>query len=184
MFQLSDNGLVIGAKYLESPNYGDRPLDAGVSLLVVHNISLPPGQYGGGHIERLFLNQLDPLADPYFETINHLKVSAHLLIDRQGRVTQFVPLNKRAWHAGTSCFNGEDDCNNYSVGIELEGCDDDPYSDAQYLALAEISCLLISEYSTLNPDRICGHSEIAPGRKTDPGEAFDWDRLRSLIDDV
>ena len=163
-----------------SPNCNDRPCGE-ISLLVIHNISLPPGQFGGGHIEALFSNQLDSAADPYFAEIEGLEVSAHLLIDREGCITQFVPFNRRAWHAGRSCFDGRDACNDFSIGIELEGTDDTPYTDAQYQVLSAVTQALMATYPQLNRDRITGHSEIAPGRKSDPGPAFDWDRFLEAL---
>lgn len=149
-----------------------------VDLLVIHNISLPPGCYGGGYIEALFDNRLDAAAHPYFRDIASLKVSAHLLIDREGRITQFVPFDKKAWHAGQSCFQGREACNDFSIGIELEGCDDEAFTDDQYESLIEVTRLLMANYPRITLDRIVGHSEIAPGRKTDPGPCFDWKRLR------
>lgn len=160
-----------------SPNFNARPLEAGVSLLVVHNISLPPEQFGGSHIEAFFCNQLDASLHPYFATIADLKVSAHCLIDRSGRITQFVPFLQRAWHAGRSEFLGQSECNDFSVGIELEGADHTPYTDEQYDSLAAVAGLLFEQFPLLTPERIVGHSDIAPGRKTDPGPAFDWAKL-------
>jgi AmpD protein len=149
--------------------------------LVIHNISLPPGQFGSGDIERFFRNQLDKSTHPYFEAIAELKVSSHLLIERDGTVIQFVNFNDRAWHAGVSEFCGRDNCNDYSIGIELEGTDDTPYTAEQYHVLADITASLLKEYPALTEDRITGHNNIAPGRKTDPGPAFDWLRYRSEV---
>ena len=177
------NGKLEGAQWLPSPNFGQRP-DGGageVSLLVIHNISLPPGQYGGGYIQRFFQNQLPAAEHPYFAEISDLRVSSHLLIERSGHVVQFVNFNDRAWHAGLSCFDGRDNCNDFSIGIELEGCDQQAYSDAQYRQLSHITRLLIKGYPQLDSGRICGHEDIAPGRKTDPGPAFDWPRYQQLI---
>ena len=159
----------------------ERPAQMPISLLVVHNISLPPGQFGGGYIEALFCNRLDPEGHPYFREIHHLRVSAHLLIDRAGRITQFVPFDRRAWHAGVSNYRGVERCNDFAVGVELEGVDDLPYTDKQYDTLAAVARTLIAEYPQLDTQRIVGHSDIAPGRKTDPGSAFDWLRLRALL---
>lgn len=162
-----------------SPNYGPRPAgDNGqISLVVVHNISLPPGQFGGGFVQRFFCNQLDAGAHPYFAEIAGLQVSSHLLIERTGVVTQFVSFADRAWHAGRSCYQEKENCNDFSIGIELEGTDTMPYSDAQYDVMASLLPVLMAEYPALMPSRITGHEFIAPGRKTDPGNAFDWQRL-------
>ncbi|MDF0752511.1 1,6-anhydro-N-acetylmuramyl-L-alanine amidase AmpD [Marinobacter sp. 71-i] len=174
-------GRVRDAHWCPSPNFGPRPEKANVSLLVVHNISLPPGQFGGDAIERFFCNQLDPSEHPYFQAIATMKVSSHLLIRRDGVVVQFVSLLDRAWHAGRSCFQGEEECNDFSIGIELEGADDIPYTEAQYQTLADLSRLIMRSWPAITPDRITGHSDIAPGRKTDPGPAFDWVRYRQLL---
>lgn len=171
---------VDGAGFIPSPNCNERP-DGEISLLVIHNISLPPGQFGGGHITELFTNSLDPEGHPFFAEIEGLEVSAHLLIERDGRMTQFVPFDRRAWHAGQSCFQGRQACNDFSIGIELEGTDDLPYTDAQYRVLAAVTRALLRTYLQLKPDRITGHSDIAPGRKTDPGPAFDWKRFIDLL---
>lgn len=167
------------ARQLPSPNCSERPADAAVELLVIHNISLPPGRYGQGHIEALFLNQLDSAADPYFEGIAHLQVSAHLLIDRQGEVIQFVPFGKKAWHAGQSAFKGRKDCNDFSIGIELEGTDTEAFTHDQYERLIQISRELMAQYPLITLESIVGHSDISPGRKTDPGPYFDWARFRA-----
>lgn len=175
------NGLWPKARQLASPNFNERPADAVPSLLVIHNISLPPEEFGGGYIEEFFLNRLDRNAHPYFATIADLRVSSHCLIDRQGSVVQFVPFHLRAWHAGRSCFHGENECNDFSIGIELEGADTIPYTDAQYTSLVELTKDIMEAYPKITPSRITGHSDIAPGRKTDPGPAFDWSRyLRGL----
>jgi len=167
-----------GAKRVHSPNCSDRPNGMAISLLVIHNISLPPGEFGGPWIEQLFLNRLDVGAHPYFADIAHLRVSAHLLIRRDGQRIQYVPFNRKAWHAGQSCFEGRESCNDFSIGIELEGCDDQPFSDQQYVALAHVTRELREAYPELTPTRIVGHSDIAPGRKTDPGPCFDWQRYQ------
>jgi AmpD protein len=169
------------AKKLESPNADLRPDENDISLLVIHNISLPPEQFGGPYIEQLFSNSLDPKEHPYFSDIYRLEVSSHLLIDRQGNITQFVPFDKRAWHAGASEFQGRQRCNDFSIGIELEGADHIPFSDIQYSVLAAVSRHIRSQYPLITQDNIVGHSDIAPGRKTDPGEAFDWLRYRGLL---
>ncbi|MEH6826149.1 MAG: 1,6-anhydro-N-acetylmuramyl-L-alanine amidase AmpD [Motiliproteus sp.] len=164
-----------------SPNQNARPEGCLPELLVIHNISLPPGQFGGGQVQALFQNSLDPEAHPYFAQISALAVSAHLLLERDGALTQFVGFDRRAWHAGVSCYQGREGCNDFSIGIELEGCDDVPYSDIQYQQLATLITRLLQGYPTLSRTRIVGHSDIAPGRKTDPGPAFDWLRLQRLL---
>lgn len=169
------------ARRVESPNFNERPSGAAIDLVVIHNISLPVGDFGGGYIEALFTNCLDCECHPDFSSLDGLRVSAHALIDRGGEITQFVPFNKRAWHAGVSQYCGRDNCNDFSVGIELEGTDDEPYTEAQYRSLSELIALLIRRYPGLDPDSIVGHSDIAPDRKTDPGSAFDWDHLQMLV---
>jgi len=170
-----------GVNVVPSPNCNERPDDKDVSLLVIHNISLPPGQYGGGYIQKFFQNCLPVAEDAYFCEICELQVSAHCLIERDGQVFQFVPLHKRAWHAGASVFQGRDNCNDFSIGIELEGCDDEPFTDLQYQSLAVLTQQIQALYPAINRDRIVGHSDIAPDRKTDPGPCFDWHRyLNSL----
>jgi len=152
-----------------------------ISLIVIHCISLPPHEFGGQWIDQLFGNQLDPAAHPYFESICHLRVSAHLLIRRDGEIVQYVPFHKRAWHAGISNYEGRACCNDFSIGIELEGTEITPYTDAQYRQLGEVIKALIRSYPNLSADRITGHSDIAPERKTDPGPSFDWQRLQALL---
>jgi N-acetyl-anhydromuramoyl-L-alanine amidase len=154
-----------------SPNFGPRPLGTEVSLVVIHNISLPPGEFGGDWVEDFFLNQLDPAVHPYFSEISNLQVSAHFYVRRDGRVVQFVGCDQRAWHAGRSGWCGRDNCNDFSVGIELEGSDEQPFTDAQYVALWHLIDALRQRYPIA---AIAGHSDIAPGRKTDPGPHFDW----------
>lgn len=161
-------------RFVASPNCDARPDPADVSLLVVHNISLPPGEFGGPHIEQLFTNRLDWDAHPYFATIRDLKVSAHCVISREGATTQFVPFDRRAWHAGESSFEGRSRCNDFSIGIELEGADDRDFTEAQYVQLARAARALMRAYPQITRSRIAGHSDIAPGRKTDPGPRFDW----------
>lgn len=175
-------GRLQGARYVASPNCDARPLGATVDLVVVHGISLPPGEYGGGWIDALFTNRLDAGAHPYFNQIADLRVSAHLLVRRDGSLVQYVSFDQRAWHAGLSVFEGRCACNDFSIGIELEGSDDDPYEDAQYGALAEVLAILMVAYPAITPQRVVGHSDVAPGRKTDPGPAFQWPRLRALVD--
>jgi AmpD protein len=173
-----ETGLIEGARQVASPNCDDRPQGVGPELLVIHGISLPPGEFGGPWIDRLFTNSLPKDVHPYFIEVADLKVSSHLLIRRQGELVQYVPLNKRAWHAGQSCFQGRECCNDFSIGIELEGSDELAYTEIQYAKLNQLVAVLLSTYPSLSADRIVGHSDIAPGRKTDPGEAFDWQRLR------
>ena len=170
-------GVLTPARQCPSPNCDQRPADANVELLVLHGISLPPGEYGGGAIEDLFCNRLDADAHPYFESICGLEVSAHLLIDRHGRVTQFVPFTDRAWHAGASRFRGQTAVNDFSIGIELEGTDTTAYTEAQYRVLGAVASAVIEAYPGLTARRVAAHSDVAPGRKTDPGPAFDWQRL-------
>ena len=170
-----------GVRFVASPNFNARPDAADISLLVIHSISLPPDRFGGPYVEQLFTNRLDPHEHPYFATIKDLTVSAHLFIARDGAVTQFVPFHRRAWHAGVSSFEGHVECNDYSVGIELEGCDRQRFEAAQYKTLAGVTKALMRTYPKLTPARIVGHSEVAPGRKTDPGPHFDWARYRRAI---
>jgi len=159
-----------------------RPIPASeIDLLVIHSISLPPGSFGGAYIEQFFSNQLDPNAHPYFQEISHLRVSAHLLIYRSGERVQFVSFDQRAWHAGESQYRGRSSCNDFSLGIELEGTDKTSYTDTQYVKLAEVTQSLFRSYPRLLPERIVGHADIAAGRKTDPGPSFDWTRYRSLL---
>ena len=167
-------GWIPGIQHIVSPNQDERPAGKAISLLVVHAISLPPAQFGSGDIARLFTNTLDSDAHPYFATINHLKVSAHFLIRRDGEAIQFVSCDKRAWHAGVSCWNDRERCNDFSIGIELEGCDDRPFEDAQYESLLAMIRTLQQHYPI---EALAGHSDIAPGRKTDPGPHFQWHRL-------
>ena len=176
--QLASTGLLAGVRYLASPNCDDRPVDEPVRLLVVHAISLPPGAFGGDGVERLFTNTLDPLAHPSYRPIHDLRVSAHFFIRRTGAVIQFVPVTKRAWHAGVSCWRGRARCNDFSLGVEIEGCDDKPYEPIQYLRLARLIRLLRKAFPI---EAIAGHADIAPGRKTDPGPCFDWQRLNQLL---
>ena len=174
----SPTGLLRGARVVLSPNCDARPDPADISLLVVHAISLPPDEFGGRWVEDFFTNRLDISAHPYFATISSLKVSAHFFIDRRGRLTQFVPLHRRAWHAGVSSWQGRERCNDFSIGIELEGCDTKPFTLRQYARLARLARALMRLYPAIKPARVVGHSDIAPGRKTDPGPHFDWARFR------
>jgi len=174
-------GYLSFARQAPSPNFNERPHQQDISLLVIHNISLPPEQFGGPYIEQFFTNQLDESVHPYFQSLADVKVSAHMLITRQGEVIQFVSCDLRAWHAGVSSFDGNDNCNDFSIGIELEGSDVSPYTDEQYQALAQVTRLLLAHYPNMTRERIAGHSDIAPGRKTDPGEYFNWKYYHSLI---
>lgn len=161
-------------KIVDSPNHDERPAGVEISLVILHSISLPPGEYGGDSIERLFTNCLDPDAHPYFREIEGLKVSSHFLIRRDGEVVQFVPVERRAWHAGASSWRGRGRCNDFSIGIELEGTEDDAFADPQYHALV----FLLKQLQKKHPIReIAAHSDVSPGRKTDPGPHFDWARL-------
>jgi AmpD protein len=178
----SVSGFLLEANRLcPSPNCDQRPPGCGIDLLVIHNISLPPNCFGGPWIDDFFLNRLHPRADPYFADICEMRVSSHLLIRRDGELVQYVPLNLRAWHAGESEFGGRKACNDFSIGVELEGADDVPYSDAQCRRLSRVTEQIMGLYPDITPDRITGHSDIAPGRKTDPGPAFDWQRYMDSL---
>ena len=176
-----DSGLLDTARQRPSPNCDQRPPGCAIDLLVIHAISLPAGEFGGPWIDDLFTNCLDPAAHPDFADICGLRVSAHVLIRRDGDITQYVPFHHRAWHAGQSRHGGREHCNDFSIGIELEGCDEHPFEAIQYTRLAELARALFVAYPDLNPQRITGHSDIAPGRKTDPGPHFDWPRLYRLL---
>jgi len=175
--RISDGGLIAGVRCLWSPNCDERPVGSAVELIVIHNISLPPGEFGGSGIIDLFGNRLDSAAHPYYAAIAGLRVSAHFLIRRDGELIQFVPCMKRAWHAGVSNWRGRECCNDFSIGIELEGADHIPFEDMQYEKLAVVTRLLKAQYPIVD---IVGHSDIAPGRKTDPGPHFEWARYRAL----
>ncbi|MCB1734337.1 MAG: 1,6-anhydro-N-acetylmuramyl-L-alanine amidase AmpD [Gammaproteobacteria bacterium] len=172
-------GLLPHARFVASPNCNARPEGVVIDLLVIHGISLPPGKFSGDAIEALFTNSLDVDADPGFAGLRGLEVSAHLLIRRDGKVIQFVPFGERAWHAGVSRFQGRDGCNDFSIGIELEGTDEIPYTKAQYRRLIVVARALMKAYPGITPERVVGHVDIAPGRKTDPGPVFDWAQLRA-----
>ena len=165
------------ARRVPSPNFNERPDPDDIALVVIHNISLPPERFGGPHIEAFFQNRLDPGAHPYFQEIRDLKVSSHFLIRRDGELVQFVACDRRAWHAGVSSWRGRDNCNDFALGIEMEGADRIPFEDAQYQRLSELLAALYEHYPRLSRDTVTGHENIAPGRKTDPGPAFDWTRL-------
>lgn len=172
-------GALVPVQFVASPNFDERPADGRVELLVIHAISLPPGEFGGGGVEALFLNRLDPAAHPYYASIAGLRVSAHFFIPRDGSLTQFVPCAKRAWHAGESLWRGRSRCNDFSIGVELEGADDVAFEPVQYETLALLTRALQAAYPIAD---IAGHSDIAPGRKTDPGPCFDWGRFRDLLE--
>jgi N-acetyl-anhydromuramoyl-L-alanine amidase len=178
-------GRLAGAEFHCSPHQDERPSGAVPNLIIIHGISLPPGEFGGPWIDHLFMDRLDRSAHPYFEEITSLKVSAHVLIGRDGRVTQYVPFHRRAWHAGRSCHDGREACNDFSIGIELVGDDHVAYDEAQYRALCDVIAALFLTYPSLTEDRIVGHEHVSPGRKTDPGPAFDWqlfgERLGHLL---
>lgn len=172
-----DSGQIEPATQCRSPNQDARPVGVDPAMVVIHGISLPPGQFGGSEIEAFFTNTLDFDAHPYFDEIRGLEVSAHLLIRRNGAVTQFVPFTQRAWHAGASCFRGQDCCNDYSIGIELEGEDETAYDDRQYASLQNVLNAIFDAYPAISAREVAGHCDVAPGRKSDPGPAFDWLRL-------
>lgn len=176
-----ENGWLRGARHRPSPNRDARPEGLQPELVIVHGISLPPGEFGGPWIDDLFLNRLDPEAHPYFATLEGLRVSTHVLIRRDGELVQYVPFHERAWHAGASCHRGREACNDFSIGIELEGTDDTPYRDVQYQRLAALIKSLRRTYPSLAADAVTGHADVAPGRKTDPGPAFEWPRLALLL---
>ena len=175
------NHRLLDARFVNSPNYNERPPGLAPELIVVHCISLPPGSFGGPQIEQLFQNCLCPNEHPYFAEVHQLKVSAHLLIRRDGELVQFVPFDKRAWHAGQSCHQGRDNCNDFSIGIELEGTEDSPYEIPQYQQLIRVIDTLRHYYPSLNPLQVVGHSDIAPDRKADPGPGFDWTILQQAL---
>ena len=177
-YHLDIAGMCAGARWVPSPHCDARPDEAEISLVVIHNISLPPGEFGGPHIDDLFLGRLDAQAHPYFASIAAMRVSSHFLVRRDGELVQYVPTELRAWHAGASQWKGRERCNDFSIGIELEGADDQPFEDAQYATLAELTRALRERYGELD---LAGHSDVAPGRKTDPGPCFDWARYRAAL---
>ncbi|WP_268248170.1 1,6-anhydro-N-acetylmuramyl-L-alanine amidase AmpD [Paludibacterium paludis] len=174
---LLPSGWIAEARQVVSPNCNERP-QRGVDLLVVHNISLPPYQYGGDDVEKLFTNCLDPSGHPFYESLRELRVSAHFFVRRDGELVQFVPVGRRAWHAGVSSWRGRDGCNDFSVGVEMEGCDFEPFSDAQYRTLIALARCLMRDQPLAG---MTGHEDIAPNRKTDPGPWFDWERVRRAV---
>ena len=177
----AESGLVREARQVPSPNCDNRPQHCESELIVIHGISLPPGEFGGQWIDRLFTNSLDSTEHPYFQEISGLQVSSHLLVRRDGELVQYVPLIKRAWHAGDSCYKNRDQCNDFSIGIELEGADTIAYTDEQYDVLCTTIAALRTSVSSLQHAPIVGHNDIAPDRKTDPGPAFDWKRFRAQL---
>ncbi len=177
----NNTGLLQQARQCPSPNYDDRPQGCTPDLIVLHNISLPPYEFGTAAIDQLFTNQVDPNAHPYFALINHLRVASHLLIRRTGEIVQYVPFHKRAFHAGISTYCGRERCNDFSIGIEIEGSDFVPFSDKQYQQLEQLLPALVATYPTLSLQHITGHEHIAPGRKTDPGPFFNWQRLSRTL---
>lgn len=176
-----ETGLLREAIQVPSPNCDERPVGTEINLLVIHGISLPPGEFGGPWIDALFTKALPADAHPYFQEICGLEVSSHLLVRRNGRIVQYVPFNRRAWHAGVSVFAGRHRCNDFSIGVELEGADDVAYEGTQYEALAALTRALMQAYPGITTERVAGHCDIAPGRKTDPGPAFDWERFRANL---
>jgi N-acetyl-anhydromuramoyl-L-alanine amidase len=174
-------GLLAEGRQVDSPNCDERPAEATIELVVVHGISLPPGEFGGPWIDALFTNRLPADAHPYFADVSRLRVSAHALIRRDGEIVQYVPFHRRAWHAGRSQWQGRADCNDFSIGIELEGTDASAFESVQYVRLARLIAALCRVYPGLATERVVGHSDVAPGRKTDPGMAFDWPLLRALL---
>ena len=176
--QIDANGCLDSVRFIPSPNCDERPAGCAINLLVIHNISLPPDKFGGDGVIELFTNRLDPEAHPYYQTLRNLKVSAHFFIRRDGEIIQFVACSKRAWHAGISCWQGKTQCNDFSIGVELEGSDTQPFTDVQYTALTALSLMLQETYPITD---IVGHSDIAAGRKTDPGPYFDWERYRTAL---
>jgi AmpD protein len=175
------SGLIIGVRQVLSPHFDQRPAGVSPTLIVVHGISLPAGEFGGPWIDRLFTGNLPADAHASFAEVAPLRVSAHVVIRRDGAVTQYVPIDARAWHAGQSTYQGREACNDFSVGIELEGADHVPYAEPQYQSLSRLISALCETYPTLSRSHLVGHSDIAPGRKSDPGPAFDWSRLRKLL---
>ncbi len=176
--KISECGWLSGVRRLASPNFDPRPAGSRIDMLVIHNISLPPEQFGGAEIEDFFTNRLDHDAHPYFAQLKGVRVSSHFLLRRNGGIVQFVPCSRRAWHAGVSAWQGRTRCNDFSIGIEMEGSDFIAFTDAQYVSLARLSRLLLRKYPLRH---LVGHSDIAPGRKTDPGPYFDWQRYLSSI---
>ncbi|HBO39569.1 MAG TPA: 1,6-anhydro-N-acetylmuramyl-L-alanine amidase AmpD [Pasteurellaceae bacterium] len=176
------NGWLNDARRVISPHFDARPYPPEVSLLVIHYISLPPEQFGGGYVDDFFQGKLDPGIHPYFAEIYQTRVSAHCLIERDGTITQYVSFDERAWHAGLSCFQGRDKCNDFAIGIELEGSNEQPFTERQYLALGELTERIMMAYPSITKERIVGHCDISPDRKIDPGQYFDWNKYLSLLE--
>ena len=176
-----EDHLLKGIKFLKSPNFNNRPIEEEIKLIIIHSISLPPKMYGNTYVEDFFMNKLNISDHDYFNEIKDLKVSSHIYIKRDGEIIQFVPFNKRAWHAGESSYRVMRDCNNYSIGIELEGYNDDVFSEDQYNSLIIATKEILKKYPMIKKDNITGHSNVAPNRKTDPGNGFDWKRYLNLI---
>ena len=176
------DGWLEGVRRVISPHFDQRPENEDISLLVIHYISLPPEQFGGGYVDDFFQGKLDPSVHPYFAEIYQIRVSAHCLIERNGRITQYVSFNDRAWHAGLSSFEGREKCNDFSIGIELEGSNEQPFTAAQYRALAMLTKRIMVAYPNITRQRIVGHCDISPGRKIDPGQYFDWNNYLNLLD--
>lgn len=181
LYRINRNGIAAGVGQISSPNCDDRPTATSIDTLVIHGISLPPGEFGGAHIADLFTNRLQPEQHPYFAQICAHKVSSHFVIDRAGKITQFVPTIQRAWHAGRSAFRGRQRVNDFSIGIELEGCDSQAFEAVQYQQLVNLTASIRRANPAITSDRIIGHSDIAPGRKTDPWACFDWRRFRAAL---
>lgn len=181
MYVDQSSGLLEEAEFVYSPNYDVRPDDEDISLIVLHNISLPPGEFGGQGVSQLFTNRLDKDGHPFYGKIHGLRVSSHLFIRRDGSIIQYVPFHLRAWHAGESCFDGRTTCNDFSIGIELEGTDDTLFREEQYSTLEKVLASLLVAYPSLSPEKITGHEQIAPMRKTDPGPCFDWHRVSNAM---
>ncbi|HHW7568691.1 TPA: 1,6-anhydro-N-acetylmuramyl-L-alanine amidase AmpD [Mannheimia haemolytica] len=179
-----EQGCLTGQKQVQSPHFSQRPDQEDISLLVIHYISLPPEEFGGDFIDLFFQGKLDPTAHPYFEEIKDLRVSAHCLINREGEITQYVNFNDMAWHAGVSCFEGREKCNEYSIGIELEGSNNQPFTQAQYQSLANLTKSIQQSYPLITDERITGHCHIAPERKIDPGQYFDWAYYKHLLNEA
>ena len=175
------DGWLVNERRVLSPHFDLRPDPQDISLLIIHYISLPPEQFGGGYIDDFFQGKLDPQAHPYFQEISPLRVSAHCLIERTGQITQYVNFADRAWHAGLSCFEGRDKCNDFAIGIELEGSNEQLFTDAQYLALQALTREIMRVYPNITKERIVGHCDVSPGRKIDPGQYFDWQRYLQNI---
>lgn len=180
-FSIDAAGWCLEARRVPSPHHNERPVPDDISLLVVHGISLPPGEFGGPFIDDLFMGRLDPGAHPYFADIHQLRVSAHCLIRRDGELVQYVPFGARAWHAGVSRWQGREACNDFSIGIELEGTDELPYTEAQYAVLSGLARAICDHYPAITLEKIVGHCDIAPGRKTDPGDSFQWQDFRQKL---